>query len=141
MAPYPKASKSSWGGRGRGRNKRKYVFVEIERTDNNTDSVSSVEKKLCFQYPNVPKGEFLIQYHKTNKIHMKHKVKLLLTVTTAVWYSFAISRHSFEAVGQIITPSLYSGMKVEIVSSYSETKLLCWVLVPSSYMSQSYCKL
>ena len=56
--------------------------MEIERTDNNTDSVSSVEKKICLQYPNEPKGEFLIQYHKMNKIHMEHKVKLLLTVTT-----------------------------------------------------------
>ena len=41
----------------------------------------------------------------------------------AIWYSFAICRHSFEAVGQVITSSLYSStiawhnswMKVEIV--------------------------
>ena len=59
-----------------------FYFVETERTGhNNTDSVSSVEK-MCLQYPNLPKGEFFIKYHKTNKIHMKHKVKLLLTVTT-----------------------------------------------------------
>ena len=77
---------------------------------------------MCLQYPNLPKGELLIQYHKTNKIHMKHKVKLLLTVTT-LNLSFAISRHSFEAVGQVITSSLYSsttawhnsGIKVGIV--------------------------
>ena len=81
MAPLPKASKSSEGHRGRGRGKRKSVVVETVITDNNTDSVNSVEK-MCLQYPNLPKGEFLIQFHKTNKIHMKHKVKLLLTVTT-----------------------------------------------------------
>ena len=46
MAPLPKASKSSEGGRGRGRGKRKSVVVETERTDNNTDSVSNVEKNV-----------------------------------------------------------------------------------------------
>ena len=34
--------------------------METERTDYSTDSVSSVEK-MCLQYPNLPKGEFLIQ--------------------------------------------------------------------------------
>ena len=50
---------------------------------------------------------------------MKHKVKLLLTVTTCN----LISCHSFEAVGKVLTSSLYSStivwhnsrMKVEIV--------------------------
>ena len=46
MAPKPRVSKSSGGGRGRGRGKRKSVVVEAERTDNNMDSVSSVEKNV-----------------------------------------------------------------------------------------------
>ena len=80
MAPKPNASKSSGGGRVRGRGKRTSLVVETESTDSNTDSVSNAEK-MRLQYPNLPKGKFLIQYQKTNKIHMKDKVQLLLTVT------------------------------------------------------------
>ena len=59
----------------------------------------------------------------------------------AVWYSFAISRHSFEAVGQVITSSLYSskiarhnsGMKVEIVfRALRKSNCSVWYLSPEA---------
>ena len=79
---------------------------------------------MCFQYPNLPK-EFLIQYHTTNKVHMKHKVKLLLTVTTRnlilVCYILPFisgSRASNNFILIIYSSTIAwhnSGMKVEIV--------------------------
>ena len=78
---------------------------------------------MCLKYPNLPKGEFLIQYQKTNKIHMKHKVKLLLTVTTRNLILVCYIPQFIWGSRQVITSSLYSstiawhnsGMKVEVV--------------------------
>ena len=78
---------------------------------------------MCLKYPNLPKGEFLIQYHKTNKIHMEPKVKILLTVTTRNLILVCYIPPFIWGSRQVITSSLYSstiawhdsGMKVEIV--------------------------
>ena len=94
----------------------------------------AVLKKMCLQYPNLPKGEFLIQYHKTNKIHMKHKVKLLLTMTTRnlilvcyippfIWGSRASNNFILIFINNCLAQPWNESRNC--VSRYSETKVHC----------------